>query len=53
MPGQYNVFFRILSELNFGPRYTITKNIPSDRFASIEYYKVFTFLSVDMDILTP
>ena len=27
-PGQYNVFFRILSELVFGLRYTITKNMP-------------------------
>ena len=36
-PGQYNGFFRILSELVFGLRYTTTKNMSSDRFASIEY----------------
>jgi hypothetical protein len=34
-PDQYNVFFRILFELDFDLR--ITKNISSDRFASIEY----------------
>ena len=33
--AQYNVFFRILSELVFGLRYTITKNMSSDRFASV------------------
>ena len=34
--GQYNVFL-ILSELVFGLRYTITKNMSTDRFGSIEY----------------
>ena len=34
---QYNVFLRILSELVFCLRCTITKNMSSDRFASIEY----------------
>jgi hypothetical protein len=37
VPGQYNVFFRILSELVFGLRYTIAKNMSSDIFVSIEY----------------
>jgi len=34
--GQYNIFL-ILSELVFGLRYTITKNMSTDRFGSIEY----------------
>jgi hypothetical protein len=36
-PGKYNVFFRILSEYVFGFRYATTKNMSSDRFASMEY----------------
>ena len=40
-PSQYNVFFRILSELVFGLRYTITKNMPSDRFASMSPTKQY------------
>ena len=38
-PDQYIVFFRILSELVFCLRYTIKKNMSSDRFACIEYKK--------------